>query len=100
MGLSMGRRLVLESSVSRFEPSSAGDCAARGAFWIFRTGDVRFRESLFQPDAPIQNSAPPPFIKVSRYKGVTQVRFVVEMIFDLESGRSREWQRLKIANFE
>src|SRR5262245_46161158 len=49
MGLSMGRRLVLESSVSRFEPSSAGDCAARGAFWIFRTGDVRFRESLFQP---------------------------------------------------
>jgi len=59
-----------------------------------------FENPCFRPDAPIQDSAPPPFIKVSRYKGVTQVRFAAEMIFDLESGRSREWQRLKIANFE
>jgi hypothetical protein len=59
-----------------------------------------FENPCFRPDAPIQNSAPPPFIKVSRYKGVTQVRFAVEMILDLESGRSQEWQRLKIANFE
>jgi len=53
-----------------------------------------------RPDGPIQNSAPPPFIKVSRYKSVTQVSFAVEMMFDLESGESPEWRRLKIANFE
>ncbi|HEX5082076.1 MAG TPA: hypothetical protein VFY40_08520 [Blastocatellia bacterium] len=59
-----------------------------------------FENPCFRPDAPIQNSAPPPFIKVSKYKGVTQVSFAVKMMFDLESGESPEWQRLKIANFE
>ena len=59
-----------------------------------------FENPCFRPDAPIRDSAPPPFIKLSRYKDVTQVRFAVEMIFDLESGGSEEWERLKIANFE
>jgi hypothetical protein len=43
---------------------------------------------------------PPSFIKVSRYEGVSKVTFAVEMAFDLESGKSGEWQRLKIPNFE
>jgi hypothetical protein len=47
-----------------------------------------------------RKSAPPPFIKVSKYKGVTQVSFAVEMMFDLESGGPPEWQRLKISSFE
>jgi len=42
----------------------------------------------------------PPFIRVSKYGGVAQVTFAVEMQFDLGSGNTEEWQRLKIANFE
>jgi len=59
-----------------------------------------FENPSFRPDAAIQKSAPPPFIRVSRYNGVTQVTFAVEMMFDLESGRPHEWQRLKLTNFE
>ncbi len=59
-----------------------------------------FENPCFEPDAVIQKSAPPPFIRVSKYNGEPQVSFAVKMIFDLESGRSQEWQRLKIANFE
>ena len=46
------------------------------------------------------SSAPPHFIGVSRRDGVAHVTFAVEMQFSLESGKSEEWQRLKIANFE
>jgi hypothetical protein len=42
----------------------------------------------------------PSFIKVSRYKGVSTVTFAVEMGFDLQSGKSDEWQRLKVENLE
>ncbi len=45
-------------------------------------------------------SAPPPFIRVSRHAGEMQVSFDVEMEFDLTSGKAREWERLRIANFE
>lgn len=48
----------------------------------------------------IRNSVPSHFINVSRSKGVAAVTFAVEMQFGLESGRSEEWQRLKIANWE
>ncbi len=59
-----------------------------------------FENPCFGPDAAIQKSAPPPFIRVSKYNGEPQVCFAVNMIFDLESGSTQEWQRLKIANFE
>ena len=44
--------------------------------------------------------SPPRFIAVSRHNGVAQVTFAVEMQFGLKSGRSEEWQRVKIANLE
>lgn len=59
-----------------------------------------FENPCFEPDAAIQKSAPPPFIRVSKYNDEPHVSFAVKMIFDLESGRPQEWQRLKIANFE
>ena len=43
---------------------------------------------------------PPPFIKMERWEGKTNVTFAVEMQFDFASGQSTEWQRLRIANFE
>jgi hypothetical protein len=46
------------------------------------------------------SSSPPHFIAVSKGEGVAQVTFAVEMQFGLESGKSQEWQRLKIANLE
>jgi hypothetical protein len=49
---------------------------------------------------PIKQSAPPHFISVSRYTGVSKVTFAVEMTFDLSSGKSEEWRRLKIENLE
>jgi hypothetical protein len=60
-----------------------------------------FNSPCFTLDVgPPRNSDPPPFIAVSRGGGVTRVTFAVEMQFGLESGRSEEWQRLKIANLE
>lgn len=58
-----------------------------------------FESPCFRPEVAIQKSTPP-FIQLSRHEGATQVTFAVEMLFDLESGRSQEWQRRKIANFE
>jgi hypothetical protein len=45
-------------------------------------------------------TAPPHFIRLSRNKGITTVTFSVEMTFNLESGESIEWRRLKIAHLE
>jgi hypothetical protein len=61
-----------------------------------------YRSSCFDPDGalPPQGSDPPPFIKMERWEGRTNVTFAVEMQFDFASGQSVEWQRLKIANFE
>jgi hypothetical protein len=59
-----------------------------------------FENPCFELDAAIQNSAPPPFIHVWRRNGEPQVSFAVRMTFDLDTGWSGEWQRLKIANFE
>lgn len=50
--------------------------------------------------AVLKQSTPPHFIRVSRYKGVAEVTFAVEMTFGLDTGKSEEWRRLKIANFE
>jgi hypothetical protein len=55
-----------------------------------------FENPCFRADAAIQKSPPPPFIQVWRRNGTPQVRFAVEMKFNLESGKSPEWQRLKI----
>jgi hypothetical protein len=52
------------------------------------------------PDQEPHDSRPPHFITVTRHAGSTRVVFSVEMSFDLASGRPREWQRLKVDNFE
>jgi hypothetical protein len=49
---------------------------------------------------PPRNSRPPHFVSVGRQGGVARVQFAVEMQFDLASGKSEEWQRLRIANFD
>lgn len=45
-------------------------------------------------------STPPPFISIERYDGDTNVRFAVEMGFELDTGRCREWRRLRISEME
>jgi hypothetical protein len=37
---------------------------------------------------------------VSKEDGIARVTFAVEMDFDLASGESAEWRRLKVANLE
>ncbi len=61
-----------------------------------------YRSPCFGPDGhlPPQGSDPPPFIKVARWEGKTNVTFAVEMQFDFASGKPTEWQRLRTANFE
>lgn len=60
-----------------------------------------FDSPCFSFDMDVSTTtAPPRFIRLSRYKGFTTVTFSVEMDFDLDSGESKEWRRLKIANFE
>jgi hypothetical protein len=41
-------------------------------------------------------SKPPPFIKVTKYGGSPRVEFAVEVQFDLESGRCRDWERRRV----
>jgi hypothetical protein len=41
-----------------------------------------------------KSSAPPPFISIERYNGDTRITFSVEMGFELDSGRCREWRRI------
>lgn len=48
----------------------------------------------------LQPSKPPSFIRVTRNNGTVNVTFAVEMAFDLDSGATPEWLRLKIANME
>jgi hypothetical protein len=52
-----------------------------------------------EPPAP-QGSASPHFISISKYEGIERVTFAVEMAFDLSSGKSAEWQRLKVGDFD
>ena len=56
----------------------------------------------FTPEVALlpRGSDPPPFIRLERWEGTTNVTFAVEMQFDLGSGKPMEWQRLKTANFE
>jgi len=53
----------------------------------------------YDPEA-LKNSDLPHFINVSRYGGVSIVTFAIEMAFNLDSSKSEEWKRLRIANFE
>jgi hypothetical protein len=55
-----------------------------------------FESPCFSFEPPVIRRGVPPFIELSKNK----VTFAVEMAFDLESGKSQEWERLKIANFE
>lgn len=61
-----------------------------------------YRSPCFDPEiAPAtRGSNPPPFIQVRREVGKTSVTFAVEMEFDIDSGRPKEWQRLRVANSE
>jgi hypothetical protein len=61
-----------------------------------------YRGPCFAPEAvaPLRGSDPPPFIKMERWEGKTNVTFAVEMRFDFGSGRPTEWQRLKTEDFE
>ena len=61
-----------------------------------------YRSPCFTPEGvpPPKGSDPPPFIKMERWQGKTNVTFSVEMQFDFASGQPTEWQRLSIANFE
>jgi hypothetical protein len=56
-------------------------------------------ELATHPEAQVK-SAPPHFINLSKTGGVVRVTFAVEMEFDLESGKPKDWQRLGIADFE
>jgi len=58
-----------------------------------------FRSPCIDPEGP-QKGKSPPFIRVSKYQGIAKVTFAVEMNFDLASGASEEWQRLRIAHWE
>jgi hypothetical protein len=60
------------------------------------------RSPCFTPEDALlpRGSDPPPFIRLERWEGKTNVTFAVEMQFDLGSGKPMEWQRLKTANFE
>lgn len=49
---------------------------------------------------PSTKGNPPSFIRLFRHGGESKITFAVEMVFDLESGRAREWERLRIENFE
>jgi hypothetical protein len=60
-----------------------------------------FKTPCLMPDLDTANrSAPPSFISVWREDGVNKIVFAVEMTFDLKTGKSKEWQRLRISNFE
>lgn len=60
-----------------------------------------FENACLTTEPPAATGCPPPhFIRVSKYNGVTGVQFSVEMGFDLTSGQSPEWSRLKITNME
>ena len=46
----------------------------------------------------IRSLAPADFIELERHKGVTRVRFAVELRFDLASGKVDEFQHAAIAH--
>jgi hypothetical protein len=62
----------------------------------------RYQSPCLGPEGALraQSSDPPPFIKVQRWNGKTNITFAVEMEFDFASGQPTEWQRLKNVNFE
>jgi hypothetical protein len=61
-----------------------------------------YHSPCLSPDRaiPTQGSNPPPFVKMERWEGKTNVTFAVEMQFDFTSGQPAEWQRMKTANLE
>lgn len=60
-----------------------------------------YRSPCLDRDRPYDRAtAKPHFISVQRYEGETEVRFAVEMRFDLHSGKSSDWQRLGVQDIE
>jgi len=61
-----------------------------------------YRSPCFDPQAvaPPRGNDPPPFIKLKRNHGKTDITFAVELQFDFVSGTPTEWQRVRFANFE
>lgn len=61
-----------------------------------------YRNPCFVPEEapPLQGSNPPPFIKMERWEGKTNITFAVEMQFEFASGQPTEWQRMRTGNFE
>ncbi len=61
-----------------------------------------YQSPCFDPDRapPPRGSDPPPFIKMERWEGKTNVTFAVEMQFNFTSGQPTEWQRVSAADFE
>jgi hypothetical protein len=58
-----------------------------------------FKNPCLTPDSiAIDESEPPYFISLYREGGITNVTFAVEMVFDLNSGKPHNWQRLKSRN--
>jgi hypothetical protein len=58
-----------------------------------------YRSPCFCPEGalPTGGTDPPPFIKIERWEGRTNVTFAVEMQFDFATGQPTEWQRLRTA---
>lgn len=71
-------------------------------FGYVELATVGYRNPCFELEtgAPPRGSEPPPFIRIYRWEGKTNVTFAVEMRFDFASGQPTEWQRLRTANFE
>jgi hypothetical protein len=83
-------RRVQEGNISRDERFGYVELATYG-----------YKTPCLTP-GPISNehTKPPRFIDLSRDNGMTRITFTVEMLFDLESGKATEWQRLRNLNFE
>jgi hypothetical protein len=70
-------------------------------FGYVELATIGYKSPCLTLDAdPALRSDPPRFITVSRYQGVDRVTFAVQMQFGLDTGKSEDWQRLRIADFE
>ncbi|MBY0230252.1 MAG: hypothetical protein K2W96_13295 [Gemmataceae bacterium] len=87
-----GSRKVQHLDLSRVQEGAIRRDERFGHVELATTG---YRSPCLLPDFdPSRRSDPPHFIRA----GKRQVSFAVEMLFDLESGKAEEWQRLRIAN--
>lgn len=68
-------------------------------FGYLELATAGFESPCLASGDPPRDTAPR-FIRVSKHGGVVKVALAVEMEFDLASGKSAEWQRLRVANME